>query len=231
LTTGVWRQNDTKMNQQINAKNFNINNYYYYYKDSEKIKLIDKNLLGKQQIRNAKPVTPVILDNYFEKQGVDTSAEDYKTIKQNYFKKHPEIPIINVDNEQVTNNSGIHKITKITTKPAQSIRKKKIAVPENTSHINIVNAGNKDTDMTAVFETALSGKVYTVTGKSQYAYRKSRDSKRIICDAVLQFDITTGGHKQTQKLTTHGTGPSKETAKQNALMKMQLLIKDIKPRL
>ena len=232
VVSGIFNKPSTQIGNQINAGTFNVNKNYYYYLDSGKVKLIDKNLLTQKDDVHAKTLTPIVLDRYFLEQGLDTTQQKIKLIKVNYFNNHPEIPIIDVDNERVINREPVHKIKKVATDKKQAAhkptRQREITKALSIDAVDIRFGDTKDDAVAGIIYNWLQKKsqndVTKLNGTTQYSYRKSTNQKRDICDLTLNATIqSTSGNKVIHKTIT-GTGFSQRTAKQNAVMKLEKYI-------
>lgn len=243
--TGFFKK-EASTNNNITIENLNTaTNYYFYYDKNDKVVLLEE---AKKPIdKETQPLTRTVLNTFFYQQGKDTTTANYKVLRANYFNKGV-LPIIDKEDFRKPiipeNNTATQEV--ISEKDTVfAIEKHKIA-PNNTTlnHkkkmlFTIQKDSKIDFDILPLFQKkyqdeyqiitrANKEEAHEVKGATNYNFRKStRNYNRIICDLTLQYTLTdtknnTKMFSFSKKVT--GTGFTKETAKENALKKMNLFL-------
>lgn len=83
----------------IDDKKYSIDNTYYYYRKNGKIKIISREELTKDIQKEARPVTPLIFDEFYSRSGKDTTQEKYRNFKTKYFKNKEILKFININTD------------------------------------------------------------------------------------------------------------------------------------
>jgi len=213
LLTGLFSTHKTKtIDTQINAGKIHIENKYYYYKDSNGIKLTKKPLADK----NTQLVTPIVLNRYLVEQGYDTMQKSIQLMKVAYFKDYPHTPqrelqlVSSVSNEKPVQNPGV----------THNSHEKRF--------IKITSNGKPDQAVGDFFKSlSVNKNVKKVVAKTIYSYKNSKIvSGHKICKIQLDGELQNGKDLQNINLQVTGNGTDSLSARNNALMKLKLLIKD-----
>jgi len=231
-------QYNKKQTNQITINNFNANkNYYYYTTPQGRIELTDN-----PNIQNVKPLTYPILNTYLVENKIDTTSEDIKLIKAQYYdhgwKNKP------LEKEVNTKQQTIPKIKNSIKQIPEKQIKKPNATPQTskkkvTNHKTLWITVKSENGIDKPLEKKLfqkfkndfsinnsSNSNYQLKGNSQYSFTESNMTKdRVICTLTLNYSIIntkTNTLELEDTKQVKGTGFSKEAAKQNTINKLKL---------
>jgi len=208
---------------EINGKKINLSRQYYYLKDDGKIKIFDKDSFQAQIPPVAHPVTPVIFDQYFIQQNIDTQQAQYQAIKTAYFKKHP-VKIISLKALKESSREVAKQLVKTKERETKKL-------PGKAKYISIIDENEQpDTAVKNIIEDWLQQqKEYTIVkGQSKYQFVKSQDQKRMICRLRVTLELKKGKAIKHLNPEVIGAGSTETAARGNALMKLELLLENIK---
>lgn len=106
----IYKKSDkTNPNIEINIDNFNAGkNYYFFYDQNGKVTFVEKADRSKYVHQDLKPVTIKAFNAFFFEQGVDTTAQEIKILKANYFNESANLitdkEIQKIEKKTLTNN-------------------------------------------------------------------------------------------------------------------------------
>lgn len=231
---GVLYLNSIDSNLQPNSFNFNADNIYFYYLDQQgKIRLVN----NIDKYPHAEPLRPYILDQYFYEQGVDTTSQEVKMLKANYFNENAnlitdqEIKIIkkkplsnNVSHDEASANN--HKIKSdsknITPKPKLSL----VFSDEEDLNEDIAAIIQKEMNkkysisLDLHYDAEYQCNIFTTYS---YTYSKMFENKHV-CHLKIKYEIVKINDKSlvnSYNKQFDAIGFSNQSAKENAVQKFE----------
>ena len=221
LLTVIILATNRRTTIEINGEKINLSRQYYYLKDKGKIKILEKDSFQAQIPPVARPVTPVIFDQYFSQQNIDTQKAQYQAIKTAYFKKHP-VKIISLKDLKESSEEVVKQPVKTETQVTQKLsdKIKQISITDDN--------GQPDLPVKNIIEDWLQKKYELINGQSKYQFTKSQDQKRVICRLKVTAGLKKGNDIKHLNQEVTGTGFSQNAARENALMKFRLILENKK---
>jgi len=224
---------------KVDINNFNTENNYYYYLNDGKLDLISSDKKSLIQKVNASPITPRIMDEYFDNTGTDTTSSGYHVVKANYFAKYHTPPIVDKKEIRVVDTSVVGTFGEAKQVPAKLALKNTEKDRKEVSNQVVFKIKNKevlDMDLlNAMQQVYPSFMIDTICkepngnsleGISKYTFKPSTsDSKRYICELELSYRLTNGNTTILKEAKVIAAGFSESSAKDNAIKKIVLQLK------
>ena len=213
LLSGIFSSVQTnRTDTQIDSGNINVQNKNYYYLDSSSIKLHEKTLDDK----NTNTTKPAKIDCYV----IDPEDKSPQTapqlIKTGYITNYPEesqrkLHLIGKEGEEKT----IRKQANLNHNAKKSILK-------------VTNNGKPDQSVENLFKSLPNyNKIEQVNAQTKYFYKKSSiASGHSVCEIQLNGKMQARKGFKNINLQAIGNGQDKLSARNNALMKLELLLKE-----